>query len=1001
MDFKIIIKIKKVQSLFLLFFISILLSYNLNAIEKIDTRGKEFYISFIPNFHTNDIRISRTDSLIIYIASEKPCRVNINAIDNQGRKTTRTINITQPNVVESYSYYYVNYSLNGFNTRQQIELNNGGHERVAVQHFYIDATEDISVYAANYAHFSTDAFMVLPTHMLGQEYMIMSYYSDVAIDLLNEVRNGTTPSQYSVTATEDNTKVTLVNKTFTVRNGKNEIEIVLNKGESYLVQADPTRDNNLSDLTGSIVRSDKPVAVFSGHQRAAIPFDIEVSNRSRDILVEQCTPTKFWGKNAIISPLPLPRKQNNFKNDIYRILALYDDTEIFMNDRFITKLNSGEFYQNFLDSAYFITSSAPISVAVFKKTVATGNDDIDYYGDPYMALLPPVEQFHNVYLSTNIQIRIDFENKFTEHYITVYIADTLANSLTIDDLPVDFTRLKRVSNSNYLYGDFQVSSGFHTVKSNGKVGILISGYGPANSYGYLGGISQYPVDYNQPKVYTTDLCGEVKILATDTLEYDLGIAGVEVIESDNIALEIPLVNLPTPVYEFGLKLIDIYKSGSIKLKIKDGSNSWVTKDYKIDAVSVMIDKVDDLIDGIEDLTYNVDIKLPENRERCFEFKVKNLSSNDFAFNSIKSINNKVKINNINITKINANRDLLIKFCIASNEFENGNFSDTIYLYSDCLELKLANINYEVQKDNIEPTVISFNENCDDFEIEITENTTFDKGIERIEIIEQENCEVNKTKDGAFSQKYKISIIDKSQDMFIKLNILDSLGNVKTYEKLVQGFSLTTSPDIREFKPETIKIESALIGDYNCGAITLYNFGKRDFTINELDLIIAQDYYVPKSQLPLVVPVGGSAELFVCFYTQRFSEMYFDSIKFTHNCVDYFVKLESEKQKDLLVIDKCGGEFVIKVEDGEYNISDFYPNPSSDRTNFIIKSPEESKIDYYIYDYLGNEKLKIENVDLKSGINKIEIDTQNLKSGIYNVSIKINNQIINNNLNVVR
>jgi hypothetical protein len=36
---------------------------------------------------------------------------------------------------------------------------------------------------------------------------------------------------------------------------------------------------------------------------------------------------------------------------------------------------------------------------------------------------------------------------FTEHYISVFIADSIANTLTIDDLPVDFTRLKKMNDA--------------------------------------------------------------------------------------------------------------------------------------------------------------------------------------------------------------------------------------------------------------------------------------------------------------------------------------------------------------------------------------------------------------------------------------------------------------------------------------------------------------------------------------------------------------------------
>ncbi len=967
--------------------------------DKIDTRGNEFYIAFIPNFHIITIGNNSSDSLIIFLAAEKPCTVNIKATDRNGNFTNRQIAISTPNTVITTSYPYRNYTLNGFNTRQQINLNSGEHETPVPQHFYITSDENISVYAADYANFSTDAFMVLPTHMLDKEYMVMSYNSDIALDFNGDVQNSSTPSQYAVTAIEDNTTISFKNTTSIAKQKNNVQDIILNKGQSYLVQADPFANAGRADLTGSLIKSDKPIAVFSGHQRATLPFNIPIDNPSRDILIEQLTPTKYWGKNAIVCPLPLPRRQNSFMNDLFRVMALYDNTEIFFNDRLITTLQSGEFYQQYLDSAYYISASSPISVAVFKKTGSTGSQGIDYFGDPYMALLPPVEQFHNVYLSTNVQMTIDFENMFTDHFITVFIENSIAQTLTIDDLTADFTQLNKVGNSNYLYGHFKVSEGFHTVKSSGKVGILISGYGPANSYGYLGGISQYPVDFNQPKVLTKFLCGQIDITATDSLELDEGISGVEVISSDNIELVVPLVTFPTPVYEFSLKLIDKYKSGTINLKVKDASNAWVTKDYKIDPITVQLEKTDDQIDGLLDAVYSVDLQLAEDRKVCYEFKLNNLSNIDFDFTEIKSKFGKVVIDNFSVNKIDKGSSLLVKFCIVSNNIENGIFQDSIFLFSDCLNMLLATVNYEVQKDNSEPTIVTINENCDELDIIIQDINIFDKGIESVQIIEQENCKVDTLIINPRTFQYKVGIIDKSLDMIFRIIITDSLGNTKEYEKIIQGFTLSTSGGTKEFKPDTVNIPVAFFDDYSCVPIKLYNYGIRDFVINDLKLKFGVDYYIPKSQLPFTIPVGSSNDLIVCFATTEFKEEYFDSLKFTHNCIDYYIELETEKFEDLNITDKCGGELIIYTSEGPISVGGFYPNPSSDRTSAIISVPKDTFYNADIYDILGNKVLEIQNSKLLKGDNDLILDLNNFNSGIYYLNININGNKSSSILNV--
>ena len=86
------------------------------------------------------------------------------------------------------------------------------------QHFRVTSTEDISLYASSYALYSTDAFMVLPVTALDNEYMIMSYNSDYNNTSLGNLSSQSTPSQYIILATEDNTKINIKNTVETTKN---------------------------------------------------------------------------------------------------------------------------------------------------------------------------------------------------------------------------------------------------------------------------------------------------------------------------------------------------------------------------------------------------------------------------------------------------------------------------------------------------------------------------------------------------------------------------------------------------------------------------------------------------------------------------------------------------------------------------------------------------------------------------------------------------------------
>ena len=150
---------------------------------------------------------------------------------------------------------------------------------------YVEAEEGkkISIYVINDETFSTDGFVALPCDAMA----VTSFnrYDHVILSTLLDVTDspGTLPraSQFMVVACEDDTRVTV--KPSVVLSGSgvfsqntfgpglsNEQSNVANnpdKGDTLLVSI-------LSvDLTGTLVRSNKPVVVISGHECGQVPPD--------------------------------------------------------------------------------------------------------------------------------------------------------------------------------------------------------------------------------------------------------------------------------------------------------------------------------------------------------------------------------------------------------------------------------------------------------------------------------------------------------------------------------------------------------------------------------------------------------------------------------------------------------------------------------------------------------------------------------------------------------
>lgn len=149
----------------------------------------------------------------------------------------------------------------------------------------VSAIDEVAVYGLNQITFSTDAFLGLPTDILGTEYIVAGYQQNL---------NGN--SQFAVVGTEDNTTVTITpNVTTGSRIAGVPFEIILNRLEVYQLQSDDLDE----DLTGTSIDSDKPITLFGGNKCALIPVDAVAC----DHIVEQIPPIDIWGTTFLTTPL--------------------------------------------------------------------------------------------------------------------------------------------------------------------------------------------------------------------------------------------------------------------------------------------------------------------------------------------------------------------------------------------------------------------------------------------------------------------------------------------------------------------------------------------------------------------------------------------------------------------------------------------------------------------------------------------------------------------------
>ena len=215
-----------------------------------DHRGREFVIGFPKQFRSSG-------SLDIYIASRELSTANITA-DEYFESFS-----LEPNIVTHVSL------------PKRLLMSQGKESKGIL----IESDSEIAVYGLNQIERTTDAFLGLPVDILGTRYLAVGSEpsSNIGIQYLNVL---------SIIATEDNTTVTISPRSRLLigRQGFRRIYhpygrplvFKLNKLESYTIRS-------VSDITGSLIESDKAISVISGHECAYVPDPF----RYCDHLIEQ------------------------------------------------------------------------------------------------------------------------------------------------------------------------------------------------------------------------------------------------------------------------------------------------------------------------------------------------------------------------------------------------------------------------------------------------------------------------------------------------------------------------------------------------------------------------------------------------------------------------------------------------------------------------------------------------------------------------------------------
>jgi hypothetical protein len=199
----------------------------------------------------------------------------------------------------------------------RMRMKDPGDQYVEYRSVHITSEHPISVMYYSQGACTGGEYLALSTSALGRNYVVGSYNDNPDGDLAMLGGGGAQQldiacGYFLVIAVHDSTKIT-VTTTSTTQGGKHPgvvsgpgstgvpqpYVVKLQRGQCYLVKSHCGSSDN--DISGSIVQSDKPVAVISGHENMGYGSVGSRSVEGRDYVIEQMIPAEYGANTGFVS----------------------------------------------------------------------------------------------------------------------------------------------------------------------------------------------------------------------------------------------------------------------------------------------------------------------------------------------------------------------------------------------------------------------------------------------------------------------------------------------------------------------------------------------------------------------------------------------------------------------------------------------------------------------------------------------------------------------------
>ncbi len=448
-------------SIFLLILVGSLFTSTILYAQDFSNKGKDFWVAYTG--HIDGL----TSRMALYLTSEYNTSGTVEVNGNVIPFTITAYNVTTVQLTKTTT------------PSNAVAYNDQSEGIVGNKGIHIISLNPIVAYAHILNAARSGSTLVLPTNVLGREYIVASYKT---VGSTNQHY-----AEFAVIATEDNTTIEVTPTDKDLNSTKQAgvpFQVLMQKGEVYQYQS-------TGDLTGTAIKSVatstspcKKIAVYSGSTWTALGC---TTASSGDNLYQQLFPSSAWGKTYYTSPAI------NKSFDLFRIIVQDPNELVYVNGVALDKntIVNGRFYEISTagNNTYrIITAAKPISVLQYFITQNCDN----ITGDPEMITLNPIEQTLSDITIMSAKSDLTPPNtNITAHYLNIIFKTSALSSLKIDGLSPNAIPVT-MGTSGYSYIQENVTASTNTNPSHRVVSdsgfiCIAYGFGNVESYGYNAG----------------------------------------------------------------------------------------------------------------------------------------------------------------------------------------------------------------------------------------------------------------------------------------------------------------------------------------------------------------------------------------------------------------------------------------------------------------------------------------------------------------------------------